>query len=72
MTALAALIRARRERLRLSQEDLARECGCSLRSVQKVESGAVRRPYRLPELAARLGITDDEIRAALAEVEAKQ
>lgn len=65
MTALAALLRSRREQLHLSQEDLARQVGCSLRALQKAEKGVVNRPYRLPELAARLGISDEEVRAAL-------
>jgi transcriptional regulator with XRE-family HTH domain len=40
------LVRQRRQRLLLTQEELAEKSGLSARSIQNIEAGRVRRPWR--------------------------
>lgn len=57
------VVRAHREALGLTQEQLAREIPCLLRTIQRVESGAIQTPKRatLLALVKRLGIEGSEI-----------
>lgn len=58
-----ALVEERRKALGLSQEQLAREVGCGLRGMQRIESGEVRSPNRvvLARIAKRLGLSIEDL-----------
>lgn len=58
------LVRAHREALGLTQEQLAREIPCNLRTIQRVEAGQIQTPKRttLFALVKRLGIEESEIK----------
>ena len=60
------LISRRRERLGISQEDLARLCGCSVRTIGRIEDGANASitTVLIAALHAHLGIPMGELGAA--------
>jgi transcriptional regulator with XRE-family HTH domain len=57
-----ALVRQHRRRLLLTQEELAEKSGLSTRSIQNIEAGRVRRPWRTTVhlLCAALGLDDSD------------
>lgn len=55
MARIADIVKAERERMGLSQSELARVIGVSPQSIQQLESGLVARPRYLPELSEALG-----------------
>lgn len=59
MKTLGDRVKETREQLGMSQVELAERSGISQQSVAAVETGAVSRPRRLPEIARALGVTPD-------------
>lgn len=50
-----------REKLNLTQEELAEKSGLSVRTIQRIESGANPKGYTLRKLAQALGINENEL-----------
>lgn len=57
--AFGARLKARRERLGLSQDDLATAVAMRQQGIVNIEQGVVSRPRHLRELAAVLGTTEE-------------
>ena len=51
----------RREKLNLTQEELATKSGISVRTIQRIESGIEPKGYTLDALSTALGISKDDL-----------
>lgn len=58
---ISARVRAKRERLGLTQTELAEKVKASQQAIEQLENGKTRRPRYLPELAKALGVSVDWI-----------
>jgi len=60
-----------REKLNLTQEELAEKAGVSTRTIQRIEKGTEPKGHTLKVLAKTLGISEDELRVRKSELETK-
>ncbi|MCO7184884.1 helix-turn-helix domain-containing protein [Tenacibaculum sp. IMCC1] len=56
-----------REKLNLTQEELAEKAGVSTRTIQRIEKGTEPKGHTLKVLAKTLGVTEDELKENIAE-----
>ncbi|MGK0449244.1 MAG: transcriptional regulator with XRE-family HTH domain, partial [Polaribacter sp.] len=58
-----SLLLEHREKLNLTQEDLATKSGISVRTIQRIESGIKPKGYTLERLCKALNITKEDLLA---------
>ncbi|TDO26296.1 helix-turn-helix domain-containing protein [Sediminibacterium goheungense] len=62
-------LKAAREKVNLTQEELAEQSGVSVRTIQRIEAGTDPKGYTLKVLAKTLGVEQDELLKAVAKQE---